>query len=492
MLKQKKKYNIFDDIQKIAEKYPKNIALQAGNNSLTYFELITEVKAKSEFFKNIFNSEYLKCVFVGDDSIEYIIVSLALIASRSVFVSAGKEITSKKYNSILDDISVDITILQDNYTKKLQPKNYDLVEKFTVANKSFSIYKSKIKKYNSSSNEQLQKEFESLNPAFIRFTSGTTSQSKGVVLSHTTIRERTESANTVFEISANDKVLWLLPMAYHFAVTIILFLRKGCTIDIAVDMQVDKLLHKLVNDKITFVYATPFHYSKISKVTNKKIDLPKSIRMLISTAMPLTESIALDFYKKFNRYLNQAYGIIECGLPCINKKPNINNVLTVGSQVPGSFVSVALKDEKDNFGEIVVKSIGMFDAYYSPWHKTKDITCKGFFYTGDIGKFENGCLKIIGRKKNIINYLGHKVFPEQIENIIMEHDAIKEVFVFSEPHTEYGEIIICEIVLHTNKKVSENELTRFCAKKLSSQEIPNEFRIVKALQKTPNGKIKRF
>ena len=492
MLKQKNKYNIIDDIRQTAKKYPTNIALQADDVSINYSKLIIETDKIAKLLADTFPGEYQKFVFIGDDCIEYIIVSLAIIASGSVFVSAGKEITKTRYNSILKDISVDYTILQDKFCKKLQPENYEFIKQFTLNDLKFSIFKKLDKAEKKEINIPTDKQFTNLQPAFIRFSSGTTSQAKGVILSHATIRDRTESANTILKMTPEDKVLWLLPMAYHFAVTIMLFLRKGCTINIAVGASPNIILQKLLKNNISFVYATPYHYSSITKIQKDKIKLPDSVRMLISTAMPLTESVALNFYKKFNLHLNQAYGIIECGLPCINHKPNEQNILTVGRPTPGTLVLIALKDEKDSFGEIVIKSSGMFDAYYSPWITKDDATSKGLFATGDIGKFQNGFLKILGRKKNMINCLGHKIFPEQVEKVIAEHESIDEVLVYSEPHTEFGEIIIAEFVTTSDKNITKNELTSFCAKKLSPQEIPHEFKQVMTLQKTENGKLKRY
>ena len=299
------------------------------------------------------------------------------------------------------------------------------------------------------------------------------------------------------KVDENDHVLWLLPMAYHFAVTIMLFLRKGCTIDISVDDPQEVILEKLSNGKTTFVYATPYHYGNMIRAVESKgksrMTLPASIRMLISTAMPLTEELFAKFAKTFGRKLNQAYGIIECGLPFVNTKPTDDNGTTVGHHLQNYDVRLALQDHSDPAGEIIIKGPGFFDAYYDPWVKRDDVLLKGgWFHTGDMGKLApGGYLKIVGRKKSVINFLGLKIFPEKIEDILNSHPAVKESRVLGKEHPNFGEIPFAEIIPKKEKKIDEIELTKYCAERVPSHEVPQEFIKVDKIPRTRSGKIER-
>src|SRR5262249_11819852 len=106
--------------------------------------------------------------------------------------------------------------------------------------------------------------FSSLNAAFVRFTSGTTATAKGVVLSHQTIRDRVNAANEVLHISAEDRVVWLLSMAYHFAVTIVGYLSNGASIIVPANNFADAILSAARNHRGTFVYGSPAHYDWLS------------------------------------------------------------------------------------------------------------------------------------------------------------------------------------------------------------------------------------
>jgi len=487
-------YNLFNDIVKSAELRKSQIALIDGSDSISYSETLKAAKSAAATLKEAGIKEYAKCILIGNDSPEYIFTAIGILASQGVFVSAGKEITNSKFNELLTQIAIDFAILEESFFEKLIPENYKKCKSFSVGNKHFCIFC----KGNSSvppTPSDLHEQFCKINPAFIRFTSGTTGESKGVVLSHQTIKARTESANSALQITENDHVLWLLPMAYHFAVTIMLFLRKGCTINISVSDSTDAMLAKLENGKASFVYATPYHYgnmireAELRKTTSKISD---SVRLLISTAMPLTEELFANFAKTFNRHLNQAYGIIECGLPCINTSPTKQNGLSVGRHLLGYQLRIAINEDEDRAGEIAIKGPGFFDAYFSPWKKRDKILSKGWFYTGDIGRFNSdGTLIIVGRKKSVINFLGLKIFPEQVEQALLRHPAVSEVRVFGKDHFDFGEIVIAEIVPNPNQKINEIELTKFCAKSLSQQEIPQEFHCVKKISKTNSGKIIR-
>ena len=503
-------YNLFDDIEKCAKLRKQHIALIDNSRSISYSEMLKSAKSVASKLKSFGIKEYCKCVLIGDDSPEYIFTAFGILANYGVFVSAGKEITNSKFNELLKKISVDFVILERSFCKKFIPEKYMEKSSFKVREKQFDVfYKDHLLSSSESPkcetlkqcNDHIkspsfpQNDFCSINPAFIRFTSGTTGESRGVVLSHQTIKERTESANLALQITENDRVLWLLPMAYHFAVTIMLFLRKGCTIDISVDNDPKSVIAKLLNKKTTFVYGTPYHYANMiceAESGGKSVKITDSVRLLISTAMPLREELFAKFSKIFGRYLNQAYGIIECGLPCINIDANEKNGLSVGRHLPGYQLRIALKDDEDKTGEIAIKGLGFFDAYFDPWKRSSQIMSKGWFRTGDIGYFEpDGSLKIVGRKKSVINFLGLKIFPEEVERVLIAHSAVAEVRVFGEEHPDFGQLVIAEIVTVDNVKINAIELTRFCAKSLSRSEIPQEFRTVEKILKTASGKVKR-
>src|SRR6185369_9705058 len=138
-----------------------------------------------------------------------------------------------------------------------------------------------------------------LNIAFIRFTSGTTSERKGVVLCHETIRDRIAAANEAFAIGPEDTVMWCLPMSHHFLITIVLYLSRGATIVLARHVLASHFLEAVNRCRGTVLYAAPFHFALLARDASD-VALA-TVRLAVSTTCALAEDVARDFYKRFQR-----------------------------------------------------------------------------------------------------------------------------------------------------------------------------------------------
>ena len=346
---------------------------------------------------------------------------------------------------------------------------------------------------NSGNRQQPDSEYFKINPAFIRFSSGTTGTSKGVVLSHETIIERTSAADKGLNITQNDTVLWVLSMSFHFVVTILLFLRRAATIVICENLFPESLIDGITKHKGTFIYASPFHYNLLAHMDSLPPESFQNIRLAVSTAMKLPENIAREFYSKFGFELSEAYGIIEAGLPFINLSSDKDKRSSVGKALPDYGVEIVNKD-KDGAGRIHIKGMGMLDAYFSPWQSRRSILDNGWFNTGDMGRIdEDGYLTIVGRDKDVINFTGMKIFPHEVETVLNRCPGVKESYVYGEDHPQYGQLPVAKIVLKdgVEKDLILDDLRRFCYKMLAQYKVPKDFKIVGELAKTASGKIRR-
>src|SRR5690606_31031421 len=138
-------------------------------------------------------------------------------------------------------------------------------------------------------------DLKSLNPAFVRFTSGTTATAKGVVLSHQTIAERIDAANEALRLTADDRIVWLLSMAYHFTVSIVSYLSIGAAIILPKRNLADSVLDSIKRYQGTVLYGSPQHYAWLAYYpTASSI---ASLRLAISTTAPLDCFTASAFQK---------------------------------------------------------------------------------------------------------------------------------------------------------------------------------------------------
>jgi len=339
-----------------------------------------------------------------------------------------------------------------------------------------------------------EKDLAALNPALIRFSSGTTGKRKGVVIAHQTLLDRVTTANAGLRIGPGDRVVWMLPMAHHFAVSIILYLLHGATTVLIESHLGADVYAGLKKHGGTVLYAAPFHHALLAAVPDAA-PIP-SLRLAVSTAAALPEGTALAFQKAFGIPLRQALGIIECGLPVLNTRW-LEKTASIGSPQPG--FEMELRDPAGQpvpagqAGELFLRGPGMVDAYLSPWTPRSCILEDGWFRTGDQALVDaDGAVFLQGRTHSIINVGGMKCFPEEIEACLAEHPAVLEARVVGMPHPGFGSVPAAEIVpADPAAPPRMGELMGHCRARLSGYKVPLKFVFVTALPKTPSGKPDR-
>ncbi len=333
----------------------------------------------------------------------------------------------------------------------------------------------------------------SVNAAFIRFTSGTTDRAKGVVLSHETIYRRIQAANEVMQLQPGERVLWLLSMAYHFAVSIVAYLSFGATIVLPRNGFGVALLQAANQHRTTLIYAAPNHYQMMLGDTTGQT-LPDSLRLAVVTTTALNTALASAFYQRFGRVLNETYGIIELGLPAVNVSHSPAKQGSVGKPLSGYELTLEQQDA-GGVGEILVRSDAMLDAYYSPWQPRASLlqASHGWFRTGDLGRFDaEGFLYLVGRNKELISVAGMKFFPQEVERVLEQHPAIRAACVFGSNAARTGEMPVAQLVLATGSTPPlDAELKAYCAQHLASYKVPEQFHWVGQLHYTASGKLIR-
>ena len=454
-----------------------------GNRKFSYRELLDAANCAAAELKDCGIKPAHRVAFLCGDSIDYIIVSLAVLSLQAVIVPVSASLSLDELEPVLERI--DINYLIFDKAVHFRDKS-DRIFTGSFFGKDFFLYHREAK-------EELPADYYKMNPAFIRFSSGTTGTSKGILLSHESIVERTDAADKALKITKGDVVIWVLSMSFHFVVTILLFLRRGATIVLCGGSFPESLFEAFSRQKGTFIYASPFHYHLLTKSDMFTPELFKNIRLAISTAMKLPDYVVHDFYEKFGLELIEAYGIIEVGLPFINSSNNPEKRGSVGKILSDYEVKIVNPD-KDGVGEVYIKGKGMFDAYFSPWLRRRDLISKGWFKTGDLGRLDSeGFLYIAGREKNVINFTGMKIFPYEVESVLNQHPDIRESLVYGTLHPQYGELPCAKIVLKDDIKTDFdiNEIRKYCYKHLAQYKVPKEFHFVSNLAKTASGKLKR-
>jgi long-chain acyl-CoA synthetase len=477
--------NLVDLLHASAERHASRRALTdvRSGRSLSYGQLVREVQRVAAFLKTQGVESGQRIGLLAPNDLAYVPAAFGLLSASACLVPLASNLTPTEIAEIVREVQLNGCLAWPGAEARPGARGA-VMQDGECANFSFTWL---------DRDARAPAAFYSLDPAFIRFTSGTTAKSKGVVLSHSATAARVEASDNVLRFSEEDRILWVLPLAYHFAVTIVAYVRAGSHILLCPDTLPRAMVDAVHRLKPSVLYAAPLHFERMANLGPSQPFA--SIRAILSTAAPISPAVMERFESVYGVPVGQAYGIIEAGLPCINLGAEGLPATSVGRPVPGYQIAVLSDDGKhlpaEELGEIGVRGDGLFSAYYAPWRLREQIMSDGWFLTGDLGLLDKaGALHLKGRKKTVIFVAGLKFFPEEVEDCINQFPGVKESRVFSRPHARVGEVPCAEVVLDPHRG-DLDALKAHCARVLSAYKVPVEFTIVDAVPRTPSGKIRR-
>jgi len=492
--------NIFETIAQNAAHMPDQRALvQVGPGghveTRTYGDLIRSVRERAQALRSAGVQRAWRVGMIVPQGIDFIETALAILAADACMVPIADDhppatvadlIARAHLHALLADEAVLSSVL------KSCPGRFAHGHAHQVCRRALHTVDAPTAQL------AAEEEFAALGPAYLRFTSGTTSERKGVVIGHARIHERLEAANRGLVITPDDRVLWLLPMAHHFVVSILLYLRYGATILLPPSSLAAAVLDLSEREKATVLYASPYHMKLLAKDTSgRRLD---SMRLIISTAEGLRGEVAATFLARYGRPIVQALGIMEVGLPVMNTASAADKPEALGRPQDAYEVwlraddgSRARGDSAQTSGEICIRGPGMLDAYLDPWIPASKIVEPDGFRTGDQGWFDaDGDLHLVGRRAARINMAGMKFFCEEVEAVLDAHPAIERSRVFATVHPHLGELPAAEIVLAAGAEApAARELTAYCRERMAAYMVPRRFDVVESLPLTPTGKLAR-
>lgn len=329
--------------------------------------------------------------------------------------------------------------------------------------------------------------------AVMRFTSGTTSTAKGVVLSHADILARTMTCQEIIDVTSEDRVLSPLPLSYHFIASVITFIRAGATILDAARLEDSAFALFAQTTAPTLAYAAPAHYQTLCDYVGEMQLV--SLRKAISASAPLRPELARRFESLFNLRLIQAYGIIEVGLPLWNDNAqwNPDDLGSVKAPYEGRLVDESNGSEtQGSVGELEVRGPGLFSGYVLHSGEILKHPAGEWFQTGDlVARATDGTLAFKGRKQSRIIIGDQHIYPEEIEAVLKRSPEIIEARVSAERDPIHGERIIAEIVSRDQTSRSLPSWLKLCEEALPPPLRPKEFRVVATIPSTGSGKVIR-
>lgn len=342
--------------------------------------------------------------------------------------------------------------------------------------------------------------FDSLiNTAIMLHTSGTTSNPKRVMLTHKNLICNIESNIASLEFNEKDTTLIVLPMYFGYCncSQFLTHVYLGGRIIIAPQPFNPAIFLQLIEKyKCTNTTCIPSMLFLTISIRNK-YDM-SSLRYLCfgGGVMPVHKlKQIISFFEGTG--IVQTYGQTEASprVTCLLPKDCLRKIGSVGKPIPGVEIDILDKNgvpvKNGEKGEIVVRGNNVMKGYYKHQDKTEQTIINGWLHTGDIGRVdEEGYLYIVGRIKNVIISGGLNIYPEEIEEILINYEGIKEVIVFGEKHDILGEIPVAKVVTD-GCYIDEGQILEYSKKMVDAYKIPKKIIFCEQLEKTYNGKIRR-
>lgn len=472
--------NAFTFLVDAARRWPDAPASISASGTLSFRDLLDQAESvKGALFESGLRPG-MGLGLVAENSPEFIVGLFAGLASGAVVMPLSPHLKPQEFSRILELVPL-AAILHDGSLRDELPRA------ITSRRGAFNL--------SLRSREHHVRVAPGIpDAAVIRFTSGTTGSSKGVVLSHCSVFERTEAACEGLRLSAGDSVLWVLPMAYHFVVSILAFVRYGISIVIPSSPSPRDLADAATRNTPSLFYASPAVAHALLS-SSDALSLPATMRV-VTTSSGLSPLHSRAFHDRFGITVDQLYGLIEVGLPIGTTMNNTPNPGSVGRALPG--YEVAILDQSgqrlpaNTLGSLAVRGPGMFDAYLNPYRPAREVLVHGWFLTGDLAvQDENGEVTVKGREKSVINVSGNKVFPEEVEGVLCSFPGVRAARVYGVTRGDGEEAVVAEVVPQPDREIPVEALGAYAAERLSHYKLPARISIVSSIDMTDSGKVRR-
>lgn len=475
--------NIYEILEK---KVSDKIAIIFKNCSISYRQLNNLV---NEQCKKITTKEQIVALYLPN-SLQYVVAYFSVLKLQKTIMPISINL---KNSELLNYIKLGkITyIITDNkhYWKLKEDKNYS----------NISIYNIDTGDYKKSNCESSQIDNDLIDVALLLPTSGSTGTAKIVMLTHDNLLSNIAANVTALSITEKDTTYISLPMCYSYCNTaqFLSHIYVGATIVIQSSiMHMPSIIAELKLYSVTNYFCNPTVMNMFVEHINLfPAQLPSLRSFYIGTASVTTMQIErlVNLLPNINCYLT--YGLTEASPRVTTYMVNKRKIKSsIGKPLKGIEVRIVNDNgedvENNQIGEIIIKGPNIMKGYYGNFNESMNKIINGWLYTGDCATFdEDKNIIIKGRKKSVINCSGVIIYPEEIEEILLKHDVVKDAYVYGKLHSIYGEIVMADIILQedVNYKQALKDLKKYCLINLSNIKIP-QFKIVKCISKTNTNK----
>ncbi len=534
-----------DMLKKSGEKYGKKIAYKIRQEN-EYKEIThSEVRKMVDGLGTKLIDMGLKdkrIAVIGENRYEWEIAYLSIVCGTGTVVPLDKSLPENELESLIERSKAEAIICSQKYVEILKKTKLKYIISMDLENDNDGIISQKrlisegIQLVKSGDTSFTNAKIDSEKMSIMLFTSGTTSISKAVALSHKNICSNLMDISSILDVNSSDVFLSFLPLHHVFECTVGFLFSLYVGAETVFCDGIRHIPENLAEYKVSVMASVPAIYERLFKIIKKHLEkqgkveqilkdeekykdssmekkkevfkeihdlLGGNIKLFISGAASLEPSIEEKF-RRLGFNMVQGYGLTETSPVVAIGNKKYHKTGSIGKCVPSDEVKL-LDINKDGIGELAVKGPNVMLEYYENKEATEKVLKDGWFQTGDLARIdEDGYIFICGRKKSVIVLKnGKNIFPEEMETLINKEDGVEESFIFGKPISKDPNDIKIFVKIVYNKESfegkTETEIKEYFNEKIKSinKTMPHYKAIRgiiisdKPLIKTTTNKIKR-
>ena len=469
--------SILERIEKWGRETPDKTAVCDNHGSITYSELVEQIHKRSTELLNLGIGKQDRVMIVAKPVIQYVVTYFALNCINAVCIPVGNRIKSKQLEGITNDISPSFFIsgYEDNDTGIICEKK----ERIT----------------SSSVGDVIE----------ILYTTGTTGESKGVMLTNRNLVAGAENVAYGGGIKTDDVNLLPAPLHHAFGLASLrgtfysgatLVLQDGFT-------SIKEIFGKITKYKVTAMYLVPSAVPMMLVQTGNNLGaLLRGIRKLEFGTAPLDDSMRKILMEQLpGVHIYNAYGATEASRSIyMDITDDMNKLSATGKAAVNTTIKIANPENQDEFlrtgeiGRIVVFGPMVMEGYFGNEELTEQVIHDGGFYSSDIGYVDDdGFVYLLGRDKDIFNIGGEKVSPKEIENIAYDSNIVRECACVDggDSAKTKGSIPVLFVVYKDKTPENEKALKTYMTQNLERIRLPGAYVTCDELPRNYMGKLER-
>lgn len=341
--------------------------------------------------------------------------------------------------------------------------------------------------------------------AFLTYTSGTTGPPKGAMTTHRNVVFNAQTYRDWIGIGPQDVVLGVAPLFHitgligHIAISLL----SGAPMVLMYRLDPALTIQTVQAEHATFTVGSITVFIALMNVPDADRQALASLTKIYSGGAPIPPSTVKAFQSAFGHYIHNIYGLTETtspshGVPFGAEAPvdEASGALSVGVPVYNTIVRIVSDDGTDlppgEIGELVTTGPQVVAGYWNKPEESASALPGGALHTGDVGYMDDqGWFYIIDRKKDQINVSGYKVWPREVEDVLYEHEAVREAAVVGVADPYRGETVKAFVSLRAGKNVTEAELIAFTKERMAAYKYPRQIEFLDEIPKTVTGKLLR-